>query len=455
MIYERDQAAPVSRKRIQEGRPLPFSEANAEGFVSDILEPASDAFTFVIGLDAHSETLRRGSSRAVRSLGRIDNKDWIPPALLRIWKCPPTDHTGVTRFIVDLERVAYFLFVTRADVNERIARFAAIMDEDYEPRAGREPSELGMSLTDPEQYAFMRVLTGPLYPITRVCKPVLQRLDEALSSGGASYDELVSIEHVLPQTVDEGSEWATMFPTEEMRNEWTHRLANLVFLTHRINARASNWSFERKKKEYFGSSDGSSPFVITQGVLQTDQWTPAHLEARQRQLLLRLCQVWRLNDLYIDEQADLTKQKGTWKFTDGAVLEAKRDQMMQALSRRENVQLTRKGALCRDESGDFRAVVTVSKRHPRRSAPYWYRYADGWLEFLSQTPKSHLVFGSVDRDSAYAVPASEMDKIVAELNRTPDSHWHVVLNDNDQGGLDLMLPTGARVSLKKFQLKLD
>ena len=93
------------------------------------------------------------------------------------------------------------------------------------------------------------------------------------SSGGASYDELVSIEHVLPQTVEDGSEWAILFPDEQERSDWTHRLANLVFLTHRINTRASNWDFDRKKKEYLASGDGSSPFVITQGVLQTDKWT--------------------------------------------------------------------------------------------------------------------------------------------------------------------------------------
>jgi hypothetical protein len=98
---------------------------------------------------------------------------------------------------------------------------------------------------------------------------VLQRLDEALSTGGASYDDLVSIEHVLPQTVEKESEWATLFPEEGRRNEWTHRLGNLVFLTHRINTRALNWEFERKKKEYFSSTDGSSPFVITQDGLRT------------------------------------------------------------------------------------------------------------------------------------------------------------------------------------------
>jgi hypothetical protein len=117
-----------------------------------------------------------------------------------------------------------------------------------------------------------------LYLKTRVCKPVLQRLDEALSSGGASYDELISIEHVLPQTVDTASEWATLFQDEAERTQWTHRLANLVLLTRRINTRASNWDFERKKREYFSSKDGSSPFVLTQGVLRTPSWSTDHLK---------------------------------------------------------------------------------------------------------------------------------------------------------------------------------
>jgi Protein of unknown function (DUF1524) len=73
------------------------------------------------------------------------------------------------------------------------------------------------------------------------------KLHEALSAGGASYDELVSIEHVLPQTVDEKSEWATLFPDEAQRAEWTHRLANLVFLTRRINTRASSGADKRRE----------------------------------------------------------------------------------------------------------------------------------------------------------------------------------------------------------------
>jgi hypothetical protein len=299
-------------------------------------------------------------------------------------------------------------------------------------------------------------LSGPLYQITRVCKPVLQRLDEALSSGGASYDELVSIEHVLPQTVEDGSEWASLFPDEHERSAWTHRLANLVFLTHRINTRASNWDFERKKKEYFASSDGSSPFVITQGVLQTNKWTAEHLALRQKQLLERLWQVWRLVSVNVEEQLlDPAPPKGGWQFTDSKIIEAKRETIMQALGRREGITLSKKGALCWSANRTLRAVCTVSKRYSRRAAPYWYGYSAEWRKFLSEAQKSFLVFGCVDSETAYAVPSGEIEKILADLHKTPERHWHIVLDENETGGLDLVPRNGARMPLNRFALKLS
>jgi hypothetical protein len=99
---------------------------------------------------------------------------------------------------------------------------------------------------------------------------------------------------VLPQTVDPGSDWPRLFPVQVQRDEWTHRLANLVFLTRRINTRASNWDFDRKKREYFASADGTSPFPLTQAVLQAKQWSLEHLVLRQEQLVKRLAQVWQL-----------------------------------------------------------------------------------------------------------------------------------------------------------------
>jgi hypothetical protein len=299
-MYERDKP----RSALEIGFPksvIPFNQ-DADLFVADILEPIADAIALLANPSSVQTQFGLEAAKAVRSLDRIDNKDWMPPALLRLWKRSSGENTAVGRFLVQLERLAYYLFVTRSDVNERIARFAAIMDE-FEPRSDKSPPLDGLTLSIPEQKEFLLALSGPLYQKGRVCKPVLQRLDEALTSGGATYDQLVSIEHVLPQTVEDGSEWAALFPYEPQRAEWTHRLANLVFLTRRINTRASNWNFKRKKEEYFGSRDGASPFVLTQGVLQTDSWTIDHLKHRQEKLIATLSGVWQLNTAATTDKA--------------------------------------------------------------------------------------------------------------------------------------------------------
>jgi hypothetical protein len=433
---------------------VPLISKDAEMFLSDILEPISDSFLLLRSPDRIVDRFGPKAAKAVQSLARIDNKDWMPPALLRIWKSKPIENAAVSDFLEDLERLAYFLFITRAGINERLARFAAVMDE-FEPRPDREATDVGISLTEDEQQSFLRVLSGPLYQLTQVCKPVMQRLDEALSSGGAKYEDPISIEHVLPQTVSEGSEWSVSFPDEQERVAWTHRLANLVFLTRRINIRASNWHFERKKKEYFSSDDGSSPFVITQGVLRTENWCPRHLEQRQRELLLKLCDVWRLNSKGIEDGiGDSDGLKSSWEFTDQRLINAKRDTLMHALALREGVKLSRERARCWNDGKRFRAVCTVAKRSHKRSSPYWYGYAFEWHQFLSGADNSFLVFGCVDRDSAYAMPAKELEKYLSDLGSTPDRHWHIELDENEFGGLDLVLRHGGRVSLNGFELKL-
>jgi hypothetical protein len=323
MIFERDKP----RIALEDGFPKHVTHfgASAEGFVSNLLEPIADAAAFISNSQAVKAQLGSEAAKAVRSLDRVDNKDWLPPALLRIWKRKSGDHEAVANFLICLERLTYYLFVTRADVNARIERFAGVMDE-FDPRPNRPAISDRLLLSRMEQWQFLLALSGPLYLKTRVCKPVLQRLDEALSTGGASYDELVSIEHVLPQTVEEGSEWAALFPTEAIRQEWVHKLANLVFLTRRVNIKASNWDFEKKKSQYFASDDGSSPFVLTQGVLQTKLWNAGHLIERQRKLLFALSNVWALEQQLADdprlyetlskapiETISLDESEGVWR----------------------------------------------------------------------------------------------------------------------------------------------
>jgi hypothetical protein len=242
------------------------------------------------------------------------------------------------------------------------------------------------------------------------------------------------------------------------RSEWTHRVANLVFLTHRINIRASNWDFERKKKEYFTSADGWSPFPITQAVLQADMWTPEFLANRQRKMLERLASIWNLvpyPDLSDDPDNQYTES--TWEFTDDKLIQAKRVTIMGALNKRDGVSLVKKtGALYANEAETLRAVCTISKRYERGASRwYWYGYSPRWREFLAGAKSAFLVLGCADRETAYAIPYEQIEKIRNDLHRTPGKHWHIVLDEDERGDdLCLVIPKGSKMSISKFSLKL-
>lgn len=140
-------------------------------------------------------------------------------------------------------------------------------------------------------------LNGNIYELTPTRKTYLiRRLDAFLSDGAASYDSsILTIEHVLPQTVNDNTEWAELWPDEQLRKEWVHRIANLVPLNKSRNSKAQNYDFARKKSAYFAGNEGVSSYALTTQVLHTDQWTPDHLQQRQNDLLEVLHEKWRLN----------------------------------------------------------------------------------------------------------------------------------------------------------------
>ena len=121
------------------------------------------------------------------------------------------------------------------------------------------------------------------------------QLDEALSSGGATYaHKIVSVEHVLPQNPSAGSEWLAVFQDEAKRDAWVHKLANLVLLSRRKNSQAGNLDFDEKKSKYFSTKAGVTNFAITSQVLNEAAWTPETLKQRQLVLTGALGNLWRL-----------------------------------------------------------------------------------------------------------------------------------------------------------------
>jgi hypothetical protein len=260
--------------------------------IDKVILPFADAYREVKTRSYESARGAEPINELLGWLNRIDNFDWIPPAIVGMskWGKHPD---RLRRFLMDLERLAASMMIRRADVNHRIERYGRVLVS-IEEGEDLSSSASPLQLSSDECRETLKVLGGDIYPIVKIRLYVLLRLDAALSGGGATYDyPLITVEHVLPQNPETGSEWERWFPEAESREMYTHRLGNLVLLTRMKNSQASNYPFERKKNEYF-SRKGVSPFALTTQVLTKKVWTPEVIDRRQQELLGNLKGLWRL-----------------------------------------------------------------------------------------------------------------------------------------------------------------
>ena len=261
-------------------------------FIDKMLEPYADAYRTVTGASYASTDGSEEVNKYLRYLNQLDNFDWIPPAMAFCRRNQNPE--AFLRFVRDLERLAYTMFIGRANVYRRTSIYADIL------RAIDQKEDLyGVSsplqLSSKEISDVLSALDGPIGSLTRVRRILLLRLDSLLADRGTRYEyPTISIEHVLPRNPERNSQWLRDFPDEEERTEWTDRLANLVLLSRTMNSSALNHDFERKKREYF-QRGGVVTFALTSQVLSETAWTPAVLQRRQRELINALKKEWRLD----------------------------------------------------------------------------------------------------------------------------------------------------------------
>lgn len=262
-------------------------------FIESELSPYADAYQEITDQAFESYKHADEINRHLTHLSRLDNFDWQPPAIEMIAR-RRADPDFILRFLSDLERLAYGLFLMRSDPSERIRRYGKLLGS---IQAGDDlfVEASPLQLDDNEKKAIRNTLDGDIYSITRIRLPLLLRLDELLSGGSAVYNSpIVSVEHVLPQNPSLGSQWLTDFPAATDREYWVHKLANLVLLTRRKNSQASNLDFSEKKSKYFSTKAGVSNFALTSKVLSESAWTLDTLKNRQTELISAIEKLWRL-----------------------------------------------------------------------------------------------------------------------------------------------------------------
>lgn len=292
MIFSKEKAR---KSLLDEFRSYVVSKIpQPEKLISEVLEPYAAALAVVKQNNYEAVSHAEEVNAYLKWLNRIDNSDWIPPAI-KFLSEKKDEPKYVAWFFQRLERLAAYMHVCALNINERIERYNKLI-------VGLETSHslispvTGIELTDDEREKMLRALDGNIYELTpRRRNYLILRLDNFLSDGAASYDPtILTIEHVLPQTIDPMSEWAKLWPDVTERKNWVHKLSNLVPLTMRRNAQAQNYDFDKKKQVYFSGKKRVSSYVLTTQVLASQEWTPASLEMRQKELLGVLQENWRL-----------------------------------------------------------------------------------------------------------------------------------------------------------------
>ncbi|GAB5898440.1 DUF262 domain-containing protein [Mycolicibacterium mageritense] len=262
-----------------------------ERFVDDVLIPYVDAYERILKQDYVSTSGADKVNNWLRRLVQLDNNDWRPPALWAM-RHHNDDPQFLDQYFAKLERLAASMLIRRVYATPRSTRYADLLKQ---LEQGHGIDCAAFELSSAERKETKRKLNDEIYRIAPVRKYVLLRLDETLAnSPGVSYDhKIITVEHVLPQNPSAGSPWLKSF-TEDDRDYWTHRLANLVLLNRTKNSEAQNFSFSKKKAQYFTSKKGTTNFSLTSQVLSCTEWTPAVLETRQFDLTKQLTKLWSL-----------------------------------------------------------------------------------------------------------------------------------------------------------------
>lgn len=292
MIYAKDKAR---RALLEEFRERVIDKVpSAEDLVSKVIEPYTQAYLMAKHAQYVSTSNAAEVNALLKWLNRIDNSDWLPSAMKFLAE-HESDASYVLWFVKRLERLAAYMHVCGYDVNSRIERYARVLTALEKPHSLTHPVS-AIELSGHEKQTFLAHLQGEVYLMTaRRRNYLILRLDAFMADGAATYDpSVLTIEHVLPQTVAKDSAWAVQWPDALDQSKWLHRLANLVPLNQRRNSQAQNHDFERKKKAYFGGKQGVSSYVLTTQVLNTPIWTPTVVEQRQRDLIDVLSTSWEL-----------------------------------------------------------------------------------------------------------------------------------------------------------------
>jgi hypothetical protein len=256
----------------------------------------------------------------------------------------------------------------------------------------------------------------------------------------------LSIEHLLPQNgstanypyAKNANYKRSTETVEQSRERLVHTLGNLTLLTQPLNSSISNGSFVSKTAEIVEHTVlRLNKFLLGDGSPKI--WDEKSIISRGQLLYEYVRSIWPIPEKHSNESNVKTVR-------DDKAIAEKRKLIVGAINKKFDLAIVSKsGALFESKDGKVRAVCAVSKRYDPPRSPYWYQYSPQWQEFLSGAATALFVLGCMDKNIAFAVPNAEIENVLGALYLTPQRHWHIVLEETNDGQISLVTRNGAKL----------
>ena len=209
------------------------------------------------------------------------SSDWIPPVLLF------TEKFGEDRlldFLRKLELKFTSDWLSQYTSTERIKNMNEILKEIEKEGQTIDNLLNNKKLFEINKENFENALNRKDFYKKKYAKYILLKYDFLKSSNSAYISEYknISIEHILPQTPKENSQWKSDF-TENEIEDLKHNLGNLILINGKKNTSLGNSDFMTKKKDYLkGLID---IFPSGKVFLQETEWKPQSIKDRQKEMI--------------------------------------------------------------------------------------------------------------------------------------------------------------------------
>lgn len=214
-------------------------------------------------------------------LTALPSTDWLPPLILYY------DRFGYKRiqeFLVKLDNQLSSDWIAQYSPTARMERMSEIM----RATESAENSDELLDTINPfkmDQEGFSRAAAAAVYG-RRFTRYLLLKLDYLYADHSQRMSlDFLSVEHLLPQNPKADSQWRKDF-SDQQREEWTHRLGNLVLISTKKNTSQGNLDYAEKKDRYFQKRISTCPNSLR--TLQNTQWTPVELEKNHFEVLAKL-----------------------------------------------------------------------------------------------------------------------------------------------------------------------